>query len=102
MILEGPGLHLVEQPGRRLGQQGHDLLQAGPLHLAGLAGAASGMGRAVQAGQDLEVGFVLAGSVALGVTAAGLGAVAERVLGVVMASSRGRPLGARRPFYHAR
>ena len=45
--------------------------------LAGLACATLDMGRPVHAGQRLEVGLVLAGSIALDVAAAGLGTVAE-------------------------
>ena len=47
------------------------------LYLARLAGAALRVGRSLQAGDDLEVCFVLAGGVALGIAAAGLGAVTE-------------------------
>ncbi len=52
MAVQHPGLHLFEQPGRAPGHQRHHLLQAGPLDLAWLAGAALGVGRTLQAGQE--------------------------------------------------
>ena len=82
MALQGPGLHQLEDPGRASGHQCHHLLQAGPLDLAGLAGAALGVGRPLEAGDHFEVRLVLAGSVALGVAGTGLGAVAEGASGI--------------------
>ena len=73
---------MVEQPGRRLGQQDHDFLQVGPLHLTGLAGAAIGMRRDVPAGRNLEISLVLTSGVSLSIVAAKLRALTERLLGV--------------------
>ena len=80
IVLQGPGLHQLEDPRRASGHQGHHLLQAGPLDLAGLAGAALGVGRALEAGDHLEVRLVLAGRISLGVAGTGLGAVAQGLL----------------------
>ena len=80
MVLQGPGLHQLEERWRALGQKGHHLPEAGPLDLAGLACAALGMGRPIEAGQDFEVSLVLAGSVTLGVAAAGPGTIAGLAL----------------------
>ena len=45
-ILQGPGLHQLEESGRASGHQRHQPLQAGPLDLAGLRGAFPGVGGA--------------------------------------------------------
>ena len=73
MIVQRPGLHQIEDSRRTPGHQYHHLTEAGAPHLAGVASAVLGMGRALEAGQRLEVGFVLVDDVA----AAGFGAVAE-------------------------
>ena len=73
MIILYPGLDHFDERGRTPGHQRHHLPEAGPFHLAGLAPAILMMGRAVQVGQDLEVGLVLAGGIAFGVAGAGLG-----------------------------
>ena len=39
MVLQGPDFHQLEEPRGTPGHQCHDLLQAGPLEHAGLAGA---------------------------------------------------------------
>ena len=77
LAFQRPDLHEVEEPGRRPGQERKHLLKASPLDMAWLAGATLGVGRALEAGDHLEVRLVLAGSVALGVAGAGLVAVAE-------------------------
>ena len=43
MVLQRPDFCQLEEPGRSPGHQGHHLLPAGPLHLAGLAGAGLGV-----------------------------------------------------------
>ena len=80
MFIQGPCLHQLEDGGGTWGHQGHHLPEAGPFHLAGLAAAVFSVRWAVEAGQDLEVGLILAGGVSLGVAAAGLRAVADLVL----------------------
>ena len=77
MVLQGPGLHQLEQCSRAPGHERHHLLQGCPLDLAGQAGAALGMGRAIEAGYHLEVRLVLADGIALGVAGARLRAIAE-------------------------
>ena len=67
LAFQRPDFHQFEEPGRRPGQKGHHLPEAGPLDLAGLAGAALGVGRPLEAGQGLEVSLVLAGGIALSV-----------------------------------
>ena len=47
MVLQGLGLHQIEERWRALGHESHHLPQAGPLDPAGLACAALGMGRPV-------------------------------------------------------
>ena len=74
LVLQCPDLQQLEQCRRTPGHERHHLLEAGPLDLAG---AALGVGRALEAGDHLEVGLVLAGGISLGVAAAGFGTVAE-------------------------
>ena len=100
MVLQRPDFYQFEEPG---GTPGHYLLQVGSFHLAGLAGAVLGVGRAFEAGNCLEVRLVLAGGVALGV--AGARARDNRRVGVVRLSCRPpRPAvrGSGNPFYYVR
>ena len=66
MVRQRPCLHQLEERRRAPGHERHHLPETGPLHLAGLAGAALGVERAVEAGDHLEIGLVLAGGIALG------------------------------------
>ena len=77
MFLRGPDLDHLEERRRAPSHERYHFPNTGPFDLAGLAATVIGVGRAVRAGQDLEVGLVLTGSVVLGVAGAGLGAVAE-------------------------